>query len=58
MKLGSLLAFGAGLALTVFLIVSVGVDAVGAAVGDAGWGAVLAITFFNAIPIAVCGTAR
>lgn len=57
MKLGSLLAFGAGLALTVFLIVSVGVDAVGAAVGDAGWGAVLAITFFNAIPIAVCGVA-
>jgi putative membrane protein len=57
MRLATPVALLAGLALSAALVVWAGADQVGAAVMAAGITGVLAITLFNALPIAVCGLA-
>jgi putative membrane protein len=57
MRLGTLIALVAGLALSAALVLWAGADQVGDAVLAAGVTGVLAITLFNALPIAVCGLA-
>jgi putative membrane protein len=57
MKLGTLTALLAGLALSAGLIVWAGTDLVASAVLAAGVTGVLAIALFNALPIAICGLA-
>jgi putative membrane protein len=57
MRLATPVALIAGLALSAALVVWAGADQVGAAVMAAGITGVLAITLFNALPIAVCGLA-
>ncbi len=57
MRLGTLAALFAGLALSVVLIIWAGADQVIDAVLATGLAGVLAVTLFNALPIAVCGLA-
>jgi putative membrane protein len=57
MRLGTLIALLAGLALSAGLVVWAGADQVIDAVLTTGIAGVLGITLFNALPIAVCGVA-
>ena len=57
MRLGSLIALIVGLAATAALVAWVGAGEVGDALFVAGVPGVLAITLFNAAPIAICGIA-
>ncbi len=57
MRPGSLIALVLGLVVSAGLVAWVGADQVAGAVLAAGITGVLAITLFNALPIAVCGLA-